>query len=485
MTREQISERREALLDKVESIQADIKTTEHGSERERRLNRGVSKIIEEINQLDEREAVLKAERAVEIQAGMKSGKYAIERGDGFDLDRDPIRDHKDVPYFTGSNPWDSLESGVLGRSVSVDEAKSRALSAVEVASGLSDASRSKATGLIENQDPDGVIARYALVTSDPDYLSAFSQMMRDTTPLLTDPEIRAARRVREFGRAMSLTDSEGGFLVPFQLDPSVIMTDDLGISDIRRISKTVVATGDVWNGVASGAVSWSWDVEAAEVSDDATTFTQPTVVIHKAQGFVPISIEALADEANVTEAVTTLLVDGRNDLEGTALTLGTGSGQPFGIIVAVTAGALSSASTDAFAIADVYALHDALPARFAARSTWLASPLAYSLIRQMGTDGSPAPFLTESAGNLLLEAPTATSSYMDGVINAGQTNLLLLLGDFSNYVIADRIGMQVEMVPHIFSTSNNRPTGQRGFYAYYRTGADSVNDSAFELLDVT
>ena len=308
------------LLDKADSIQADIKTTEHGSERERRLNRGVSKIVAEINQLDEREAVLKAERNVEIQAGLKSGKYTVERGDGFDLDRDPMRDHRDqTPVYTGNDPWDSLEEGVLGRHTSVNEAKSRALSAVELSAGLTDASRTKATGILEDQDPDGVVSRYCLATSDPDYVSAFSQMMRDPQALLTDSEIRAVRRVKEFARAMSLTDSEGGFLVPFQLDPTVIQTDDLGVSDIRRISRKVIATGDVWNGVSSGAVSWSWDVEASQVSDDATTFAQPAITIHKAAGFVPISIEALQDEQNVTETISTLLVDGRNDLEGTAL----------------------------------------------------------------------------------------------------------------------------------------------------------------------
>jgi predicted phage gp36 major capsid-like protein len=36
---------------------------------------------------------------------------------------------------------------------------------------------------------------------------------------------------------------------------------------------------------------------------------------------------------------------------------------------------------------------------------------------------------------------------------------------------------------HLFS--NNRPSGQRGWFARYRTGADSVNDGAFRILDIT
>ncbi|PWG74840.1 phage major capsid protein, partial [Enterococcus hirae] len=89
-------------------------------------------------------------------------------------------------------------------------------------------------------------------------------------------------------RAMSLTDNAGGYLVPFQLDPTVIITSDGSTNPVRQIARKVVATGDTWNGVSSAAVSWSWDAEAAEVSDDATTFAQPSIPIYKAAGFVPI-----------------------------------------------------------------------------------------------------------------------------------------------------------------------------------------------------
>ena len=61
-------------------------------------------------------------------------------------------------------------------------------------------------------------------------------------------------------------------------------------------------------------------------------------------------------------------------------------------------------------------------------------------------------------------------------------NYILIVGDFSNYVIADRIGMSVELVPHLFATGNNRPSGQRGFFAFYRTGADSLLDGSLALL---
>jgi HK97 family phage major capsid protein len=70
---------------------------------------------------------------------------------------------------------------------------------------------------------------------------------------------------------------------------------------------------------------------------------------------------------------------------------------------------------------------------------------------------------------------------MDGVISTTE-DYILIFGDFDNYVIADRVGMTVEFIPHLFHTTTNRPSGQRGWYAYYRVGADSVNNGAFRLL---
>jgi HK97 family phage major capsid protein len=81
----------------------------------------------------------------------------------------------------------------------------------------------------------------------------------------------------------------------------------------------------------------------------------------------------------------------------------------------------------------------------------------------------------------LLGRPALENSDMATI--ATGDDYVLVFGDFDNYVIADRIGMAVEFIPHLFG-SNHRPTGQRGWYAYSRLGAESVNDAAFKLLKV-
>jgi predicted phage gp36 major capsid-like protein len=44
--------------------------------------------------------------------------------------------------------------------------------------------------------------------------------------------------------------------------------------------------------------------------------------------------------------------------------------------------------------------------------------------------------------------------------------------------------MAVEFIPFLFSKNNNRPTGQRGWFAYYRTGGDLVNPTGVRALQV-
>jgi predicted phage gp36 major capsid-like protein len=66
-------------------------------------------------------------------------------------------------------------------------------------------------------------------------------------------------------------------------------------------------------------------------------------------------------------------------------------------------------------------------------------------------------------------------------VAAGAANLLVV-GDFSNMVIARRTGLSVELVPHLFATANNLPSGQRGLFCYGRIGSNVVNAAGFRLL---
>lgn len=408
-----------------------------------------------------------------------------------DYDRDAILEPDSVEDHRFKDPWNLDEVRSFGRDADAlnAEFRARALGAIEKMPVANDKVREAATYILEhNVDHSDKLARQILLTSSPAYMRAWSKMARSTPNLITPDEARAMQDVENF-RAMSLTDSAGGYLVPFQLDPTVIITSAGSRNDIRSKARQVVATGDVWNGVSSGEVSWGWSAEAAESGDDATTFGSPSIQIHKADGFVPISVEAHQDAANVSQEVGRLFAKGKDTLEAVAFATGSGTGQPFGLVTALagTASEINAAADDTFAIGDVRALYNALPSRHRAAAAWLANNSTYTTIRGFDTSGGGGFWanLNGDRPEQLLGRDVLEAEAMDGVVNTSGavSNHILAFGDFENYVIADRIGMTVEFIPHLFGGSG-RPTGQRGWWAYYRVGADSLLDDAFRLLDV-
>ena len=166
------------------------------------------------------------------------------------------------------------------------------------------------------------------------------------------------------------------------------------------------------------------------------------------------------------------------------------SNQPIGIVTALDGGDSEVAPTTAetFAVADLYKVEEALPARYRQRAVWVANKAIFNDVRQFGTADSHALWERLGAGQpaQLLGYNTYEASAMDDGFDAAATadNFILILGDFSNYYIIDRVGMSVELIPHLFATANNLPSGRRGLFAYWRVGADSVNDGGFRMLNI-
>jgi predicted phage gp36 major capsid-like protein len=58
---------------------------------------------------------------------------------------------------------------------------------------------------------------------------------------------------------------------------------------------------------------------------------------------------------------------------------------------------------------------------------------------------------------------------------------VLLFGDFRNFIIVDRVGMSIELIPHMFD-GNGAPTGTRGIWAMWRNSSKILVPAAFRLL---
>ena len=356
---------------------------------------------------------------------------------------------------------------------------------------LSPEERSNVENLMGTVDTmDGKLARRILLTGNPSYVRAFEKVMSGNEHGLADDERAAMNAWHEF-RVGSLTDSAGGYAIPFAVDTTIIDTRDGSTNPFRQISTVKQTLADVWTGVSSAGVTASFDAEAAEVSDDTPTLAAPSITTRMARAFVPFSIEIGMDWANMDADIRTMFSNAKDDLEATVFATGAaGSNQPIGIVTALdgTASEVAPATVEVFAVADLYALEEALGPRYRGRASWVANKAIYNDIRTFGTSDSHA--LWERLGPAqpaqLLGYPVYEASAMDSAFDAAATadNFLLILGDFSNYYIIDRVGMNVELIPHLFATANNYPSGQRGMFAFWRVGADSVNDGGFSMLNV-
>lgn len=338
----------------------------------------------------------------------------------------------------------------------------------------------------------GIAAQWATTTGDPAYAAAFAKMLADPNRghlLWDDVEHQAYRRVAEtqaqMQRSMSLTDASGGFMVPLHLDPAILLTSDGSANPLRQISRVVQTSSDAWNGVSSSGVTAEWLAEAAEAADASPTLAQPNIPVHRGSAFVPYSYEVGMDASNFLNELGTLLTDAADQLQAEAFMTGSGSGQPTGLVTALPAGSKVAAATDdTIVAADVVGLQNALPPRFQPRAQWASNLATANEVAGFETTNGSLRFPEMAASPpRLLRKEWNEASHLDaaGDTAAAGNDNVLLYGDFSQFVIVDRIGTTVELIPNIMG-SNSRPTGQRGVFLWFRTGSDSVVDGAFRLL---
>lgn len=369
--------------------------------------------------------------------------------------------------------------------------RSEALRLVDSARHAPDAVRqawARAVDLTVEPEERTRMARYIAAAGAADYERAFAKLLRDPVNghrEFTDEELRAFQRVTAEARAMNLTDAQGGYLVPATVDFAVMLTNGGAVNPVRALARKVTTTGDTWAGITSAGVTASWDAEAAEVSDDSPALASPVIPVHRGSAYVQASLE-VTEDAGLAGQLAPLFVDAKDRLEATSFTLGTGSGQPKGVVTAVasTPGSLvpSSATALPLTVADVTGVQNALPPRWRPRAQWMANLSVLNGARQTPLYAN-GPALLGTDGRMLGWAVNENSE-MDGTVTTTAADYLLIGGDFSQYVVVDRIGLTVQFVPAVFG-ANRRPTGEVGWFARWRTGADLVVPDAFRLLNLS
>lgn len=385
---------------------------------------------------------------------------------------------------------DHFEAGVEFRSVS--DVRGAARTMIEKVDHVDDQVRSAMQATLDKADDKrGALARHMIAAARPEYRSAFPKLIAGREYALTPDEVRAVEAVR----AVTLTDANGGYVVPTVIDPTIIVTGThngmLGANPIRSRANVRQITGDNLTVVKSSGVTVEWVAEGQESSDNAPTLSTVTLTPYRANCFIPYSIEVDQDWPGMESEMRRLIQIAKDDEEANVFALGSGVGRPLGLITDIitnyTGQVQASASADTFAVADLYALRNKIAPRYQGRASWMANQLIFDKVRQFDTAGGANFWVDLNGANpsQLMGFPAFTNPEMDGTYGSGE-NYVMVFGDLAaGYTIVDRVGMTIEAIPHLFGGSNNFPNGMRGIWAYWRTGGRVTNSEALAVLNVT
>jgi HK97 family phage major capsid protein len=377
-----------------------------------------------------------------------------------------------------TNPFDNLDQV---RFMDDEELRPRALTAVEqtVYRGpfhISDSDRENATRMIESVPG---VARMAMALGSPAYMSAFrAYLASGGAPVYTAEEAAAVRA------SMSLTSANGGYTLPFLLDPTLIHTGDATKNPIRRISRVVTGTQNVWHGVTASNVTTAWKGEGSAFTDGSPTTGGVSVTAAMLTAYVTASFEIFQD-SNLQAQLPGLIAESIDFAESAAFISGSGSSAPTGVVTAVsgTAGSLVTCTTRATftsaSIVDTLALVNALPVRYEDSSTWVLNKATYRTIEQQMVGTGAVKAIEMTNGNTLLDLPVVRSSTLTSTTTSG--NIIGVLGDFGQYIVYDRIGVSVEFIQNVVD-GDGLPVGKRGLVAYKRVGGNTSDVNAFRLL---
>jgi HK97 family phage major capsid protein len=479
----EIAERLKALLGETRDASLTEEQDKEWEElaAERKANGAALEKIEERRQLVESLAVSgSTERGAD--SGRRTPAFQAER-DIYDVDA-LVRSTREMSEDRAAREW--VEAG--------ERAIEKAKFAPTPDNYSGKRSEDVAAKLLETvADGGDKLAKRMVVTGSPAYERAYQKFLKHSNDaFMTNEERQAWTRAQELS-----VNTAGGFAMPFQLDPTIILTNAGTVNPIRQLAKVVQITGKEYDFVTSAGATATRGAELAPATDGSLTLAQPTVRTNRVQVFIPFSYEADMAWSNIRAELTSAMVDAK-DREEDSFWVGNGTGvAPQGVVgYAATAGVpnVNSIGIGAFAAGDLHNLHDAIPPRFENNSAWAAHKSVYGLVRQFDTaggaelwarigDGQPPTLLDQKAVRVSALQSVAAGL---GTGNPAFGQIIAVLGDFSQYVIVDRVGMNVELIPQVFSTAstpgNGYPTGQRGLFAVWMNNGLIRVPGAFATL---
>lgn len=287
------------------------------------------------------------------------------------------------------------------------------------------------------------------------------------------------------------TGAEGGYTVPQETATSLIeaLKEFGGMRSVATILSTETGAALSFPTTNGTAETGEWVAENASSTNADPTFGTVALNVFKAGSKdVAVPFELLQDSNIDIEAlVNRRLAERLGRLTNTAYTVGTGSGQPNGIVTAATVGVTAANSTSQVTAVIYDSLinlqHSVDPAyRMRGTCQWMFNDTTLREIRKMKDSQNRPIFVpgyeSGSPGgspDRLLGSPITINQDVASMAASAKS---IIYGDLSAYYIRDAM----EVTLFRFTDSAYTKKGQVGFLAWMRTGGNLVNTGAVRVF---
>lgn len=309
----------------------------------------------------------------------------------------------------------------------------------------------------------------------PDSIKLFDKWCRGGDNALSAQEWQAIRNTMS-----TTTDSEGGYTVPETVASSIL--DALkaygGVRSVADVIRT--SGGEAMNFPTSDGTSEEGEIvgENGSASDADITFGTKALPVYKySSKVVTVPWELLQDSSADIEAFVRGRLQTRlGRITNKHFTVGSGVGQPTGIITAATIGKIGAVSaTPVITYDDLVDLEHSVDPSYRANAKWMFHDDMLKLIRKIkDSDGRPIFVPGYEQGNpggapdRLLNRDIAINQHMDAPAPGAKS---ISYGDFSYYKVRDVMSVTLFR----FTDSAYTKKGQVGFLAWMRSGGNLVD----------
>lgn len=342
---------------------------------------------------------------------------------------------------------------------------------------LVEAERSAAEQALRNKDPDKLTSPESRGRRDTDeYRNAFNRALINGPRSLSDAEVRALQ---------ADSDSAGGYLVASQQFVADLIKDVDNMVLIRqRARKFTVPTAASLGAAKLSAdpADADWTAEIATGSEDSTmAFGKRELHPHPLSKRIKVSNRLLTLMAGADALVRNRLAYKFSISQEKGFLTGSGAAQPLGVFTASANGISTGRDVSADNSTTAPTFDGLINAKYSLkgdywnRADWIFHRDVLKVIAKL-KNGEGQYLWRESvrAGepDTLLGRPVFSSEYAPNTMTTGL--YVGILGDFSNYWIADALDMQIRVLKELYAETN-----QTGYIGRLETDGMPVLEEAF------